>query len=112
MVDTFFSVSALNRELANRRNELLREMFRLVQYAKSGSSSALLEEEEEEEGKEMDEELERFLDRFDLRKKCVYLFSLPPFSVFSFVAKRFAETRCLINVYVAMHGTVLKPVRS
>ena len=56
------------RELVDRRNELLREMFGLIKYARYTERADSLET---PSGEEMDAELEKFLERFDLQKKCV-----------------------------------------
>lgn len=70
----------------------MREMFRLMRYAGSGTSSALLEEADAG-----DEELERFLDRFNLRKKCV--------SVIFFA--NYTSSECSFMIYSPETGSIL-----
>lgn len=66
------------RELIDRRNELLCEVFALMRYAEMAESSDSPEFDEEAEG----ERLKQFLERFDLQKKCVSAVPFPADDVF------------------------------
>lgn len=59
------------RQLSDRRNALLREMFHLIRLSEDGITKTLLMDKNYES-----EALERFLERFDLRKKYVHNFVL------------------------------------